>query len=101
MYEPNIYVNNNKFMSIIDNVSILQLPPDPWSPFYTTENLPKLTVFNNISLVVIIRIDYKYQLIFSFITFFQRYLYNNLIIFLDDFVLSGYICILSFTTAIF
>jgi len=27
MYEPNIYVNNNKFISIVDNVNVLQLPP--------------------------------------------------------------------------
>ena len=39
MYEPNIYVNNSKFISIVDNISILQLPPGSWDPFYTTENL--------------------------------------------------------------
>jgi len=42
MYEPNIYINNNKFVSIVDNVSILQLLPGPWSPFYTTKNLPRV-----------------------------------------------------------
>ena len=41
IYEPNIYVNNNKFISIFDNVSVLQLPPGPWDPFYTVENLPR------------------------------------------------------------
>jgi len=29
MHEPNIYVNNSKFISIVDNVSILQIPPGP------------------------------------------------------------------------
>ena len=42
MYEPNIYINNSKFISIVDNVSILQLPPGPWGPFYTVENLPRV-----------------------------------------------------------
>ena len=39
MYKPNIYVNNSKFISIVDNVSVLQLPPNP---FYTAENLPRV-----------------------------------------------------------
>ena len=56
MYEPNIYVNNSKFISIVDNVSVLQLLPDPWGPFYITENLPRLTVFNNILSVSIYNI---------------------------------------------
>ena len=31
MYEPNIYVNNGKFISMyIDNVSVLQLPTNPF-----------------------------------------------------------------------
>ena len=42
MYEPNIYVNNSKFISIVDNISILQLPPGSWDPFYTAENLPRV-----------------------------------------------------------
>jgi len=39
MHKPNIYVNNSKFKLIVDNVSVLQLPP---GPFYTTENLPRV-----------------------------------------------------------
>ena len=42
MYEPNIYVNDSKFISIADNISVLQLPPGPWSLFYTAENLLSL-----------------------------------------------------------
>ena len=42
MYEPNIYVNNNKFISIVDNVDVFQLAPGPWGPFYTAENLPRI-----------------------------------------------------------
>jgi len=42
MYEPDIYVNNNRFISIVDNVNILQLPPGPWGPFHTAENLPRV-----------------------------------------------------------
>ena len=42
MYKPNIYVNNNKFTSIVDNVSVLQLPLGPWGSFYTAENLPRV-----------------------------------------------------------
>ena len=30
MYEPNIYVNNSKFISIVDNVNILLLPLRPF-----------------------------------------------------------------------
>jgi len=41
IYEPNIYVNS-KFISIVDNISALQLPPSPWSPFYIAENLPRV-----------------------------------------------------------
>jgi len=33
MYEPNIYVNNSKFVSIVDNVSVLQLSSGPLEPF--------------------------------------------------------------------
>ena len=40
MYEPNIYVNNNKFVSIVDNVSVLQLSLGSWNPFYTAEKNP-------------------------------------------------------------
>jgi len=36
MHEPNIYVNNSKFISIVDNISVFQLPS---GPFYTAENL--------------------------------------------------------------
>jgi len=32
-------LNNSKFISIVDNVSILQLFPNSWSPFYIAENL--------------------------------------------------------------
>ena len=39
MYESNIYVNNSKIISIVDNVSVLQLPP---GPFYTVENYPRV-----------------------------------------------------------
>ena len=39
MYEQNIYVNNSKFISIVNNVSVLQLSPNP---FYTIENLPRV-----------------------------------------------------------
>jgi len=39
---PNIYVNNRKFISIVDNVSVLQLPPDPRSPFCMDENLSRV-----------------------------------------------------------
>jgi len=42
MYEPNIYVKNNKFVSIADNINVLQLSPGPWGPFYITENLPRV-----------------------------------------------------------
>ena len=42
MYEPNIYVNNSKFVSIVDNVSVLQLSP---GPFYTAENLSRVDGF--------------------------------------------------------
>ena len=52
MYKPNIYVKNNKFVSIVDNINVLQLSPGPWGPFYITENLPRLTVFNSISSVL-------------------------------------------------
>ena len=48
MYETNIYINNNKFVSIVDNVSVLQLPPGPRGPFYTAENFLRVD-FNNIS----------------------------------------------------
>ena len=41
MHKPNIYVNNSKFISIVDNVSILQLLQIP-SPFYIAENLPRV-----------------------------------------------------------
>jgi len=44
MHESNIYVNNSKFISIVDNV--LQLLSDSPSLFYTAENLPELTIFN-------------------------------------------------------
>ena len=27
MYETNIFVNNSKFIPIVDNISVLQLPP--------------------------------------------------------------------------
>jgi len=41
-HKPNIYVNNNnKFISIVDNVSIFQLSLGPRGPFYTVENLPQ------------------------------------------------------------
>ena len=39
MYKPNIYVNNSKSISIVDDVSVLQLSP---GPFYTAENLPRV-----------------------------------------------------------
>ena len=39
MYKPNIYVNNSKFISIVDNVGVFQLPLGPKSPFYIAENL--------------------------------------------------------------
>jgi len=42
IYESNIYVNNSKFISIVDNISALQLPPSPWDPFYIAENLPRV-----------------------------------------------------------
>jgi len=46
MHEPNIlYVNNSKFILIVDNVSVLQLFP---GPFYTTENLSSVDGFNSI-----------------------------------------------------
>ena len=42
MYKPNIYVNNSKFISIVDNVSVLQLSLCPRGSFYTAENLPRV-----------------------------------------------------------
>jgi len=39
MHEPNIYVNNTKFISIVDNVSVLQLSLGPRGSFYITKNL--------------------------------------------------------------
>ena len=42
VYKPNIYVNNSKFISIVDNVSVLLLSPGPWDPFYTAKNLPRV-----------------------------------------------------------
>ena len=42
MHKPNIYINNSKFISIVDNVSVLQLPPDSPGSFYTVENLPRV-----------------------------------------------------------
>ena len=39
MHKPYIYVNNNKFISIVDNVSVLQLPS---GPFYTAENFLRI-----------------------------------------------------------
>ena len=39
LVKKNKYFNNSKFISIVDNVSILQLSP---SPFYTAENLPRV-----------------------------------------------------------
>jgi len=41
---PNIYVNNRKFISIVDNVSVLQLPPGPRGPFCMDENLSRIDV---------------------------------------------------------
>jgi len=38
MHKPNIYVDNSKFISIVDDVSVLQLSP---SPFCTAKNLPR------------------------------------------------------------
>ena len=40
MYELNIYVNNSKFISIVDNVGILQLPPSPWALFIPPKICP-------------------------------------------------------------
>ena len=37
MYD--IYVNNSKFIAIVDNICVLQLPP---GPFYTAENLSRV-----------------------------------------------------------
>ena len=45
IYESNIYVNNSKYISIIDNISVLQLSLDPWGPFYL-KIYSGLTVFN-------------------------------------------------------
>ena len=42
MYEPNIYVNNSKFILIIDNFRVLQLFSESWALFYTVENLPRV-----------------------------------------------------------
>jgi len=42
MHKPNIYVNNSKFISIIDNVSVLQLSPGLRDLFYTAENLSRV-----------------------------------------------------------
>ena len=42
MYESNIYVNNNKFISIVDNISVFQLFSGPWGSFYTAENLSRV-----------------------------------------------------------
>ena len=39
MYEPNIYVNNSKFTSIVDNVSNFNYVQLPSGPFYIAENL--------------------------------------------------------------
>jgi len=39
MHEPNIYVNNSKFISIVNNISVFQLPS---GPFYTAENLSRV-----------------------------------------------------------
>jgi len=39
MYEPNIYVNNSKFISIVNNISVFQLPS---GPFYAAENLSRV-----------------------------------------------------------
>jgi len=53
MYESNIYVNNNKFVSIVDNVNVLQVSPGPWDPFYNIKNLLRVdrVDFNSISSV--------------------------------------------------
>ena len=41
MYEPNIYINNSKFISIVDNQHS-SIPLGPWGLFYTLENLLKV-----------------------------------------------------------
>jgi len=51
MYELNIYVNNSKFISIVDNINVLQLLRI-LETFYTAENCSKLTVYNSISSVI-------------------------------------------------
>ena len=39
LHKLNIYVNNSKFISIVDNVNVLQISP---GPFYTAENLSRV-----------------------------------------------------------
>jgi len=53
MYEPNLYVNNCKFILIVIKISVLQL--SPLEPFYIAEKVfPGLTVFNNISSMILV-----------------------------------------------
>ena len=47
MYEPNVYVNNSKFISIVDNVSVHQFRT-LGALFVPPKIYPGLTVFNNI-----------------------------------------------------
>ena len=56
MYEPNICVNNSKFISIVDNVIVLQLPPHPPCPFDGHENLLRIIMYNIIIVNLIINL---------------------------------------------
>ena len=51
MHYSNIWVNDHKFIAIVDNVDTLQLSPGPPGPLAVTKICPWPAVFNSISSV--------------------------------------------------